>query len=132
MSQELDQRVIQRLRQERHAWLCTLRPDGSPHITPVWFVFHGTTWWVGSSARNKKVRNLVRDPRVSLALEGGAAPVVAEGWAMIRHSDFPASIVEMFKSKYDGWDVTAPVAAEGARVLVQIPVARWLLAGRAQ
>jgi len=39
MSQELDQRVIQRLRQERHAWLCTLRPDGSPHITPVWFVW---------------------------------------------------------------------------------------------
>lgn len=132
MPPDLDQQVIQRLRHERHAWLCTLRPDGSAHITPVWFVFHDTTWWVGSSARNKKVRNLARDPRVSLALEGGAAPVVAEGRAVIHRGDFPAGIVEMFKSKYDGWDVTAPVAAEGARVLVEIPVARWLLAGRAQ
>ena len=132
MPQGLDQRVIQRLRHERHAWLCTLRPDGSPHITPVWFVFHETTWWVGSSARNKKVRNLVRDPRVSLALESGAAPIVAEGWAVIHRGDFPAGIVEMFRSKYDGWDVTARVAAEGARVLVQVPVARWLLAGLAQ
>jgi F420H(2)-dependent biliverdin reductase len=131
MLQELDERVLARLRQERHAWLCTLRPDGSPHVTPVWFVFHEATWWVGSSVRNKKVRNLVRDPRVSLALEGGAAPVVAEGRAVILRGDFPAPIVEMFASKYE-WDVTAAYPAEGARVLLRIPVARWLLAGRAQ
>jgi len=130
--EELDQQVLQRLHDEWHAWLCTLRPDGSPHVTPVWFVFHETTWWVGSSARNKKVRNLARDPRVSLALEGGAAPVVAEGSATIHRDGFPAHIVELFKHKYDGWDVTAPVAAEGARVLIEVPVARWLLAGRAQ
>ncbi|MEU3452397.1 pyridoxamine 5'-phosphate oxidase family protein [Micromonospora sp. NPDC006766] len=132
MPEKLDQEVLQRLRHEWHVWLCTLRPDGSPHVTPVWFVFHEMAWWVGSSARNKKVRNLARDPRVSLALEGGVAPVVAEGSATIHRDDFPADIVEMFKGKYDGWDITALVTAEGARVLIQVPVARWLLAGRAQ
>lgn len=132
MPEGLDQRVVQRLRDEWHAWLCTLRPDGTPHVTPVWFVFHDATWWVGSSARNKKVRNLARDSRVSLALEGGAAPVVAEGRAAIRRGDFPSGIVAMFMSKYDGWDVTAPVPGEGTRVLIQVPVTRWLLAGQAQ
>jgi len=130
--EELDEQVVERLRHEWHAWLCTLRPDGSPHVSPVWFVFHEATLWVGSSVRNKKVRNLARDPRVSVALEGGAAPVVAEGLATIHHGDFPTGIVEMFASKYDGWDVTALYPREGARVLLQIPVARWLLAGRAQ
>lgn len=59
-------------------------------------------------------------------------PVVAEGRAAIHRDGFPAEIVEMFRTKYDGWDVTALVAAEGARVPIEIPVARWLLAGRAQ
>ncbi|WP_262286823.1 pyridoxamine 5'-phosphate oxidase family protein [Micromonospora sp. MA102] len=30
-----------RLPRESNAWLCTLRPDGSPHLTPVWFVYAG-------------------------------------------------------------------------------------------
>ena len=132
MSHALDPRVLERLRGERHAWICTLRPDGSPHVTPVWFVFRQASWWVGSSGRNVKVRNLMRDPRVSLALEGGAAPVVAEGLAVIRHDGFPADVVATFRDKYDGWDVTEPVPAEGARVLIEVPVTRWLLAGRAQ
>ncbi|WP_217240341.1 pyridoxamine 5'-phosphate oxidase family protein [Streptomyces sp. AC555_RSS877] len=23
----------------KNVWLCAVRPDGSPHVTPVWFVF---------------------------------------------------------------------------------------------
>ncbi|MEU7799334.1 pyridoxamine 5'-phosphate oxidase family protein [Micromonospora arborensis] len=28
-----------RLARELNVWLCTLRRDGSPHLTPVWFVY---------------------------------------------------------------------------------------------
>ncbi|MFJ8363696.1 pyridoxamine 5'-phosphate oxidase family protein [Streptomyces sp. NPDC093984] len=31
--------VLDRLARERNAWLCTVRPDGSPHVTPVWFLY---------------------------------------------------------------------------------------------
>ena len=50
------------------AWLTTLRRDGSPHTTPVWFLLLHETFWITSSTVNVKVRNLEHDPRVSLAL----------------------------------------------------------------
>ncbi|GAB3343739.1 pyridoxamine 5'-phosphate oxidase family protein [Micromonospora halotolerans] len=124
--------VEARLAHEPNVWLCTLRRDGSPHVTPVWFVYADGVWWIGCDGRSVKARNVAADPRVSLALEDGAAPVVAEGVAHLRRGDFPTEVVEAFASKYGGWDVTEPVSQEGDRVLLEIPVRRWLLAGTAQ
>jgi hypothetical protein len=42
--------------------MCTLRPDGSPHVTPVWFNYQQEAWWIGSDKRTVKVRNVKRDP----------------------------------------------------------------------
>ncbi|RSO10029.1 pyridoxamine 5'-phosphate oxidase [Streptomyces sp. WAC 06725] len=135
--------VRERLATERIAWLCTLRPDGSPHVTPVWFVFVRGTWWIGADGGSVKARNAAHDPRVSLALEGGEAPVVAEGRARIWRapaetgsptgstSVFPPDVVAAFLAKYD-WDVTLPHRPASGRVLFEVPVGRWLLAGTAQ
>ncbi|MGC5329220.1 nitroreductase/quinone reductase family protein [Micromonospora sp. DT62] len=124
--------VAARLVRELRVWLCTLRRDGSPHVTPVWFVHVDDTWWIGCGGGSVKARNVVADPRVSLALEGGEAPVVAEGLARVRRTDFPDPIVEAFATKYGGWDIRKPVAPESFRVLLEIPVRRWLLAGVAR
>ncbi|SCL70263.1 pyridoxamine 5'-phosphate oxidase family protein [Micromonospora chersina] len=121
--------VETRLADERNVWLCTVRRDGSPHVTPVWFIYADGTWWIGCDARSVKARNLEVDPRVSLALEDGTAPVVAEGVAHLHRGDYPATVVEAFADKYEGWDVGEP---EGERVLLEVPVRRWLFAGTAQ
>ncbi|WP_030491032.1 pyridoxamine 5'-phosphate oxidase family protein [Micromonospora chokoriensis] len=124
--------VALRLTAESNVWLCTLRRDGSPHLTPVWFVYLSETFWVGCESRSVKARNVVIDERVSLALEGGNAPVVAEGAARVHRGGFPGPVVEAFASKYDGWDVSRQVGPDSERVLLEIPVRRWLLAGTAQ
>ncbi|MEU6074114.1 pyridoxamine 5'-phosphate oxidase family protein [Micromonospora sp. NPDC047074] len=124
--------VEARLSQEWNVWLCTLRRDGSPHLTPVWFVYAAGTWWICCESRSVKARNVVADPRVSLALEGGDAPVVAEGVARAHRSGFPSTVVEAFASKYDGWDISTQVSPGNGRLLLEIPVRRWLLAGTAQ
>ena len=129
MTSPLPPHVETRLADERNVWLCTVRRDGSPHVTPVWFVYADGTWWIGCDARSVKVRNLEADPRVSLALEDGTTPVVAEGVAHLHRGDFPTTVVEAFASKYDGWDVRERV---GERVLLEVAVRRWLLAGTAQ
>ena len=121
-----------RLERERNAWLCTVRPDGSPHLTPVWFVYTAGEWWIGSSERNVKVRNIEADARVSIALEDGISPVVAEGRAQVLRDSFPPDVVDDFAAKYDGWDITTPYERGGRRVLLQVEVQRWLLAGTAQ
>lgn len=112
------------------AWLTTLRADGSPHTTPVWFVLVDGTFWIASAARNRKVKNLASDPRVSIAIDGSTAqPRVAQGRARTHTAltDHPV-IVERFAQKYCGWDATDE-SQDGPRVLIEVPVERWLLGG---
>ncbi|MET8555702.1 pyridoxamine 5'-phosphate oxidase family protein [Streptomyces sp. NPDC004959] len=120
-----------RLARARNVWLCTTRADGTPHVTPVWFVHHLDRWWIGSDERAVKVRNVWSAPTVSLALEDGDHPLVAEGTTRVLAAPFPPDIVAAFREKYD-WDVSAPRPHAGARVLLEVRTRRWLLAGTAR
>jgi len=52
-----------------HAHLVTLNPDGSPQVTVVWIGLEGDEIVAGHLPRNRKVRNIERDPRVAISLE---------------------------------------------------------------
>lgn len=120
--------VEQRLRDERVVWFVSVRADGSPHVTPVWFVFDAGTWWVATAARNVKVRNVEHHGRVSLALPGTDRPLVAEGRARVHRADFPVAVTRAFAAKYDGWDIASD-EPDGPRVLISTETDRWLLDG---
>ncbi|WP_410660235.1 pyridoxamine 5'-phosphate oxidase family protein [Amycolatopsis sp. lyj-112] len=124
-----DQSLIERLGRERNVWFCTLRADGSPHVTPVWFVYLDDVFWVSSGERNVKVRNVDNDARVSLALEDGDAPAVAEGLARVHRDKLREDVLAALAAKYDGWAAGEEIEPFGARVLLEIPVNRWLLKG---
>lgn len=51
--------------------LSTLREDGWPQTTAVAYASHDLTLYVATGADAQKVRNLRRDDRVSVALDGG-------------------------------------------------------------
>lgn len=110
------------------AWLTTLRRDGSPHVTPVWFLLDEGTFWIASSTVNVKVVNMQRDPRVAIAVDGsGARPAVAQGRAEVHHDiDAHPALLARFATKYDGWDA-ADERQDGPRVLVEVRIDRWLL-----
>jgi hypothetical protein len=112
-------------------WLCTLRRGGSPHVTPVWFVYLRERWWISVRARSVKARNAAAGPRVSLALEDGDAPVVAEGRARGHADGFPEDVVAAFQDEY-GYDIRTPSGA-GAdpRALLEAGATRWLTGGAA-
>lgn len=124
--------LTDRMKAERNVWLCTLRVDGSPHITPVWFVYLDDTFWISSGERNVKVGNVVNDPRVSLALQDGDHPVVAEGRVRTHRGTLREDVLTAIAAKYDGWDAAAEIEPFGPRVLLEMPVSRWLLKGTAQ
>jgi PPOX class probable F420-dependent enzyme len=48
------------------AQLATLMPDGSPHVSPVWFEYDGKEILVNSAKGRVKDRNVRRDPRVGI------------------------------------------------------------------
>src|SRR3990172_9291933 len=51
------------------AHLVTLNLDGSPQVTLVWIGLDGDEIVAGHLPRNRKVRNIQRDPRVAISLE---------------------------------------------------------------
>jgi PPOX class probable F420-dependent enzyme len=124
--------ITSRLEKDRNLWLCTLREDGSPHVTPVWFVHLADAFWIGSGERNVKVRNVLSDPRVSLALEDGDQPIVAEGRVRVHRGALRDDVLAALAAKYDGWDAGKEIDPFGPRVLLEVPVGRWLLKGTAQ
>jgi PPOX class probable F420-dependent enzyme len=73
-----------RLRREEMIWITTVRGDGQPQTSAVWFHWDGTDFLLFSQPRAQKVRNLAAEPRVSLNLNGtgyGADLVIVEGTA---------------------------------------------------
>jgi hypothetical protein len=45
--------------------------DGSPHVTPLWFAWDGTSLWLTSIVRSQRWRDLQRDNRVSVIVDTG-------------------------------------------------------------
>jgi PPOX class probable F420-dependent enzyme len=54
----------------RIAYLVTLNRDGSPQMTAVWVGLDGDEIVSGHLFDQRKLRNVRRDPRVSIAVEG--------------------------------------------------------------
>lgn len=52
-----------------HAHLVTLNPDGSPQVTLVWIGLEGNEIVAAHLPKNRKVQNILRDPRVVISLE---------------------------------------------------------------
>lgn len=61
-------RIDQLLRAEPVVWLSTVRPDGAPHIVPIWFSWDGGRLFIASKPEARKVRNLRERPRLMLAV----------------------------------------------------------------
>src|SRR5436309_14579639 len=58
------------------AHLVTINNDGSPHVTIAWVGLEGEEIVIASLRRFRKLRNIERDPRVSISIEGlGLHPI---------------------------------------------------------
>src|SRR3954451_2444905 len=86
LTQAHDAHIDRRLRSEPIIWLSSIRPDGRPHIVPVWFWWDGTTILIFSQPEAQKVKNLRHNSRVMLALntaDDGEDVVYLEGEAQL-------------------------------------------------
>jgi PPOX class probable F420-dependent enzyme len=91
----------------RLAHLVTVNADGSPHVTIVWVGLDGDDIVVGKLMVDQKVRNIRRDPRVSLSIEaegeqyGMQHHLVVEGTARITEGGAPA-LLHALAQRYIG------------------------------
>lgn len=94
-----------RLETARNLWLATVRPNGAPHLVPIWFVWLDNKAYLCTSKESVKARNIVYNSRVAFALEDGDDPVLIEGTARIIES-VPQGVVEAFAKKFD-WNISS-------------------------
>jgi PPOX class probable F420-dependent enzyme len=76
----------ERLRSEIVVWLTTVRHDGQPQSSPVWFLWDGEAVLVYSMPKAGKVANTRANPKVSMHLSDdgrGEDVVTMEGTAEI-------------------------------------------------
>jgi nitroimidazol reductase NimA-like FMN-containing flavoprotein (pyridoxamine 5'-phosphate oxidase superfamily) len=58
------------LRDSRIIRLATAE-DGGPHVTPLWYLYDAGKFYIGTSAKSRKVRNIQRDDRVGFCVDVG-------------------------------------------------------------
>ncbi|MCI0404444.1 MAG: pyridoxamine 5'-phosphate oxidase family protein [Acidobacteria bacterium] len=73
--------VSEQLRKSRNYWIGTTRPDGRPHVMPVWGVWVEDKLYFSTHRRSRKARNLAANPAVVAHLESGDDVVIVEGTA---------------------------------------------------
>jgi PPOX class probable F420-dependent enzyme len=97
----------------RSIWLATTRPDGRPHVVPVWFVWTDQRLYFASKRALQKVRNLAQQPWVVLHLGDGDDVVILEGQARVARDPVELQRVnDLYARKY-----VAPRTGDRASVL---------------
>ena len=102
-STEFGARVERRLRAEVVIWLTTVRADGAPQPSPVWFHWDGETFLIYSQPDTPKLRNVEANPNVTLDFDGngnGGDIIVITGQARIAADAPPAHQVPEYAGKY--------------------------------
>jgi PPOX class probable F420-dependent enzyme len=103
------------------ATVATLNPDGGPQTSVVWVIREGDTVLFSSTAGRKKVRNLARDPRISLTIFDLGNPyesVEIRGVAELVE-DPGRELPKRLSHKYLGED-PPPEPADVVRLIVRI------------
>ncbi len=90
MAQMTQAQIAEFIARPRHAIVATNRADGPPQLTPVWYLYDAGKIYISASADSVKVRNLRRDPRVTICIDAGhpdARYVILQGNATILEAD---------------------------------------------
>ena len=128
----LNRRIIARM--------ATHRPDGYPHLTPIWFVWEDGRFHHTLGANRVHLTNLARDPRMSLVIDedyrleqglaAGARSVTVRGDAVLSQDpDLIRDVTYKALVKYLGADdaelYLEPIMAEGRTIVTMTPTA-WV------
>ena len=114
-----------------------VRPDGSPLVTPIWFVLHEGSICFTPRAQSEWLGCLRSDPRVAICIDEQDLPyrkVIVEGTAELVHDlgeddawrDLYRSIAQRYVPK-DAAEAYVQNTIDQARALYRLPLDKSLL-----
>jgi PPOX class probable F420-dependent enzyme len=107
MAATLTDAQAQVLKNPNFAFMATLMPDGRPQVSPVWIEYDGKHVLINSEEKRLKVRNLKRDPRISIAIAKQENPyeyVEIRGKVVEMTTEGAADDIDRLAKKYLGQD----------------------------
>ncbi len=106
-----------------HAIVATLRRDGTPSQSIVWYVRDGDTLWISVRPDSVKAKHIARDPRVSVLVASvdGGGYLRIEGTAA-RDGEVDSAARRLLIARYvgadqaDAWLAGHPLPTPNARI----------------
>ncbi len=92
-----------RLGRELTIWVATVRGNGWPHLTPVWYVWLDGRIYIAIDSNSQKFANLRHNQAIALALPDTEAVIILEGEAHVADRNAVDKLGEHFYHKYE-WD----------------------------
>jgi hypothetical protein len=95
--------VAVQLTESKHYWICSVRPDGRPHVIPRWALYLDGQIYYDGSPETRHARNLESNPEVAVHLESGSQVIILEGTAAPAPKPSAAlgqRLSEAYKAKY--------------------------------
>ena len=120
------------LSQPRTAQLATIPTAGAPHVTPVWFLWDHGQALVMAGRTTVKVRNIRRNPTVSLCVSTAERPysfVTIEGTANVTDhglDDMVRRMCILYDGPERGAEFAAQLLAEERLTLIAISPVRFI------
>jgi PPOX class probable F420-dependent enzyme len=116
---KLTERFLQLLRKPNPCFITTLMPDGAPQTTMTWVDTDGEHIIINTVETHLKVKNIQRDPRVSVAVcdvEDSSRYFAIRGRVVKLTTEGGAAHIEALAQRYTG----RPYAWYGGRDQVRV------------
>lgn len=85
--------------------VATIRPDGTPHVTPVWVDYDGEHVLFNTATGRAKWHHMQRDPRVTIEVYAQDDPyqyVTVSGTVELEESEAANDHIDKLSEKYTG------------------------------
>lgn len=95
--------VASQLTESKNYWVCSVRPNGHPHVVPRWAVFVDGKIFYDGSPETRHARNIESNPNVSVHLESGDHAIILEGTSSPSEkpsSELGVKLSRAYKAKY--------------------------------
>ena len=128
---DLSQQEISDFLSESHvAYLATVRPDGRPHLAPIWYMVEDGKAYVITGPNAVKVRNVRENPKVSLSIATDQRPfkyVILEGEGRLTEDNVD-QVTERICVRYEGPErgraYAREMIARGVKQVLEVKVQR--------
>jgi general stress protein 26 len=93
--------AAERLSDAHNYFLATTRPNGAPHVMPIWGVWFRESFYFSTGDQSRKAHNLKQNPRCVVCPERAENAVMLEGVAeVVRDNAVLAEIAQVYDDKY--------------------------------